>query len=129
MLYEVITIFLRRNWLSESSFRGFRRWIAHTSSVTMVVPEDEPCLGDADDLSAMILHSDLEKLHTVIRFASREGHSGFQIRKYKIFPADLHKDDGWGLQDPWEKRMIDQLSQETMTLSEYLFDELRNNFV
>ncbi|WP_319579212.1 hypothetical protein [uncultured Methanospirillum sp.] len=117
-------IFMRRKWLSESSYRGFRQWITHNSPVTMIVPEDKTGQEDPDNLSALVLHSVPEQTHTVIRFATGEKHSRFRIRKYQIFPASRHKDDGWGLQDPWEKGMMNHLSQGTMTLSEYLFDEL-----
>jgi len=117
-------ILLRKKWLSESSYRGFRQWITHNSPVTMIVPEDRPGQEDPDNLSALILHSVPEHTHTVIRYAPGEEHPGFRIRKYQIFPASLHKDDGWGLQDPWEKGMMNHLSQGTMILSEYLFDEL-----
>ncbi|PWR72226.1 hypothetical protein [Methanospirillum lacunae] len=117
-------IFLRKNWLSESSYRGFRQWIAHTSGVTIVVPEDEHGKGDADCLSAVILHSVPEKTHTVFRFPTGMSEPISGIRKYQIFPEYHHKDDGWSLHDPWETTMMERLSHGTMTLSEYLFDEL-----
>ncbi len=117
-------IFLRKKWLSESSYRGFRQWITHNSPVTIIVPEDRPGLDDPDDFSVLVLDSVQEQTHTVIRFAPSEEHSGSIIRKYQIYPACLHREDGWSLQDPWEKRMMNYLSEGTMTLSEYLFDEL-----
>jgi hypothetical protein len=117
-------IFLRKKWLSESSYRGFRQWIAHTSGVTIVVPEDEHGKADTDYLSAVILHSDPERTHTVFRFTTGMSEPGSRIRKYQIYPEYHHKDDGWSLNDPWETTMMERLSHGTMTLSEYLFDEL-----
>lgn len=117
-------IFLRKKWLSESSYRGFRQWIAHTSGVTIVVPEDEHGKGNANCFSAVILHSVPEKTHTVLRFPTRMSKPISGIRKYQIFPEYHHKDDGWSLHDPWETTMMERLSHGTMTLSEYLFDEL-----
>ncbi|HWQ62811.1 MAG TPA: hypothetical protein VN429_00230 [Methanospirillum sp.] len=122
-------LFLRKNWLSESSYRGFRQWIAHTSRVTIVVPEDEHSKGDADCLSAVILHSVPEKTHTVFRFPTGMAEPLPRIRKYQIFPECNHKDDGWSLNDPWESIMMERLSHGTMTLSEYLFDELYSGTV
>jgi hypothetical protein len=119
----VCIIFLRKNWLSESSYQGFRQWVTHSPPITLVIPEDGPCLNNVDDLSVVILRTGEKQVHTVIRFApGKDG--GILTRKYQIFPAKQHKDDGWRLQDPWEETMMEQLCQGTMPLSEYLFDEL-----
>ncbi len=120
----ICIIFLEKNWLSESAYQGFRRWVADTPPVTILVPEDGPYLDYQEDLTAVICQTSIEKVHTAVRFRSGDGGTGFQIRKYRIIPAEQPRDDGWRLQDPWEEEMMMRIHQGTMSLTEYLFDEL-----
>ncbi|MDD1727939.1 MAG: hypothetical protein LUQ50_02575 [Methanospirillum sp.] len=120
----ICIIFLEKNWLSESTYQGFRRWVADIPPITIFVPEDGPYLDYQEDLTAVIYHPGIEKVHTAVRFRPREGETGFQIRKYHIIPAEQPRDDGWRLQDPWEQEMMRRLHKGTIPLTEYLFDEL-----
>lgn len=116
-------IFLRKNWLSEASYQGFRRWIAHTAPITIVTSEEEPGRRELRDMSALVYQPDSHPVHTAIRFTYTNG-SRFQVRKYQISPGDNHEDDGWRLRDPMEHKLLLLLREETMPLSEYLFDEI-----
>ncbi len=116
-------IFLKSCWLSEAGFQNFRRWISKALPFTVVLQDRKEGSPDLQEISAIISRRDTEKNLKIIRF-SRESEEQHQGREYTLNQRDLPDEDGWRLDDPWERHLRDRLYQGTIPLDEYVFGEL-----
>ncbi|PKL60496.1 MAG: hypothetical protein CVV33_02365, partial [Methanomicrobiales archaeon HGW-Methanomicrobiales-4] len=109
-------------WLSEAAFLGFRRWMRYALPVSVVLEDESAGRIDLKELSAIVHRIGDEPLLRVIRL--HKGDDQCLSREYSVHTGDLPDNDGWRLDDPWEEKLLKDLSDDTMPLAGYLFDEI-----
>lgn len=109
-------------WLSEAAFLGFRRWMRRVLPAGIMLEDEAAGKIDLKELSAIIYRR--EEISEVRVIRSQKGDDGCTPRDYSVLSKDLPEDDGWRLEDPWEEKILKDLSDDKMPLAEYLFDEM-----
>jgi len=111
-------IFLPASWLSEGHAGSFRKWVKK-SRVTDLILEDRHYKVKGNGMWSCLITREISPTMDIVRVADEGSITSFQIEK-----SHLPVEDGWNLEDPSEKRILESLMNDSLPFSDYCLGAL-----